>query len=375
MTVMEQEIADYVTRVRAALADLPPQVRDELTEDLPEHLAEVAADGDGSLVDRLGAPEAYAMELRAAAGAGGPAAARNLDQRAAAAVAQVRARLRAADVRVGPILGYASASEYLRLLRPAWWVLRGYLAAMLITVVTTGAPFGLLPRLGGSTLAALLLLGVCVVGSVWLGRRTPALTRWPRIALRAGTAILAVFAFVAFVDADDRLGWNESGYESTSVESPYVSDVFVYDSEGHLVENARLFDQNGNPIRIGYPECERAVLPEQGRPLPVYPYCPENAPFQAGPVGARPASAAPPADPPLTTPTPTDGAPPVPTAPTPSGGALPAPTASTPTDGGTTEPPAPTPTDESTSERAPAPPGAATLGPLPTGTPTSTPTR
>ncbi|MFF3856299.1 HAAS signaling domain-containing protein [Micromonospora sp. NPDC002575] len=389
MTVMEQEIADYVTRVRAALADLPPHVRDELTEDLPEHLAEVAAEADGSLVDRLGAPEAYAAELRAAAGAGGPAAARNLDQRAAAALAGVRARLRAADVRVGPILGYASASEYLRLLRPAWWVLRGYLAAMLITVVTTGVPFGLLPRLGGSLLAALLLLGVCVVASVWLGRRTAALTRWPRIALRAGTAILAVFAFVGFVDADDRLGWNESGYESTSVESPYVGDIFVYDSEGRLVEDARLFDQNGNPIRIGYPMCERAELPEPGR-APVYPYCPENAPFQAGPVGARPAPAVPPGTPPLTdsaTPTPSDGAVPGPPAPTPTDGTPPVPPAPTPTgepaSGRAPAPappgepasgpaPAPAPPGEPASgpAPAPAPPGEATLGPLPTGTPT-----
>ncbi|MGV9767766.1 HAAS signaling domain-containing protein, partial [Micromonospora tulbaghiae] len=68
MTVTGQEITDYVDRVRAALADLPPGVRDELTEELPEHLAEVAAEGEGTLVDRLGTPEAYAAELRAAAG-------------------------------------------------------------------------------------------------------------------------------------------------------------------------------------------------------------------------------------------------------------------------------------------------------------------
>ena len=35
MTVTGQEITDYVDRVRAALADLPPEVRDELTEELP----------------------------------------------------------------------------------------------------------------------------------------------------------------------------------------------------------------------------------------------------------------------------------------------------------------------------------------------------
>ncbi|MEO3775298.1 hypothetical protein ABGB16_00300 [Micromonospora sp. B11E3] len=315
MTVMEQEIAEYVARVRAALADLPPAVRDELTEDLPEHLAEVAAEGDGPLADRLGAPEAYAAELRAAAGAGGPAAARNLDQRVAAATARLRARLRAADSRLGPVLGYASASEYLRLLRPAWWVLRGYLAAMLITTVTTGAAFGLLPRLGGSTLAALLLLGACVVASVWLGRRAPELRRWPRIAVNAGTAVLAVFAIAGFADADGQLGRNDSGYQPASVEAPFIRDVFVYDSEGRLVENARLFDQDGNPIRIGYPDCaDRFVAPQPG--APTYPYCPEQAPYRSGP-GAGPT---PPGSP----------APPVGPLPEPSGTATPpgAPTAS-----------------------------------------------
>ncbi|WP_433347387.1 HAAS signaling domain-containing protein [Micromonospora sp. CA-111912] len=345
MTVMEQEIADYVTRVRAALADLPPTVRDELTEDLAEHLAEVAVEGDESLAARLGTPEAYAAELRAAAGAGGPAAARNLDQRAAAVTSWLRARLRATDLRLGPILGYAAASEYLRLLRPAWWVLRGYLAAMLITVITTGAPFGLLPRLGGSTLAALLLLAVCVVASVWLGRRTPTLGRWPRIALRAGTAVLAVFAFAGFVDADDRLGWNESGYQPAAEQVPYVRDVFVYDSEGRLVENARLFDQDGNPIRLGYRECVREGLPEGTMTLvPAYPYCPEHAPFRTGPVGPRPSSVPPTAVPVPPTAVPTEG-------PTPS---------VAPTTG-------PTPSPAATSGPLPS-----TGGPVPTASPAPT---
>ena len=49
--------------------------------------------------------------------------------------------------------------------------------------------------------------------------------------------------------------YGDYGYDATSVDNPYdrIRDVFVYDSEGRLVENARLFDQNGNPIRLGYP--------------------------------------------------------------------------------------------------------------------------
>src|SRR5215510_6762122 len=71
----ESQISDYLDRVRLALADLPADVRDELLEDLPDHLAEVLAEDAGTLTERLGEPEAYAAELRTAAGiAAGPAA-------------------------------------------------------------------------------------------------------------------------------------------------------------------------------------------------------------------------------------------------------------------------------------------------------------
>ncbi|HEY0696218.1 MAG TPA: hypothetical protein VGD43_00230, partial [Micromonospora sp.] len=80
-TAREQEIARYVGEVRRELADLPPETRDELLEDLPEHLTEVAAEADGPLADRLGTPQAYAAELRTAAGFGPPAEPPGLDRR------------------------------------------------------------------------------------------------------------------------------------------------------------------------------------------------------------------------------------------------------------------------------------------------------
>jgi hypothetical protein len=283
----DQEIARYVEQVRQSLADLPPAVRDELVEDLPEHLTEVAAEGTGSLVDRIGPPEAYAAELRAAAGLGAASSAPN-HGRIGAAGAKVRGRLRALDTKAGSVIGYAKASDFLRLLRPAWWVLRGYLAAMLIAVAATGQPFGLLPRLGGSTLAAVLLLAATVVGSIWLGRRSGAFNRWPKFAVNVATAILIVFGLAGFVDADQRgLFSSRYDYEPAygnvqDVIDPYgnVQDVYVYDREGRLVEGARLFDQKGQPIRLGYPWCSDAQG-AVGKP-PVwqgYPYCPQYAPF------------------------------------------------------------------------------------------------
>ncbi|MEV0329210.1 hypothetical protein AB0H63_22600 [Micromonospora echinospora] len=284
MTVTEQEITAYVERVRAALADLPPAQRDELTEDLSEHLAEVAAEDGGSLVGRLGEPEAYAAELRAAAGA--PVrTGRNLDQRVAGVALGVRTRLRALDVRLGPPLGYATASDYLRLLRPAWWLVRGYLAAMLVTAMSTGGTFGVLPSLGGSHLAGLVLLAACVVGSLWLGRNAERLSRWPRRLVLVGSLGLAFFGLVGAATVDGRARWGGyQGYDSVSVDNQYsnIQDVFVYDGEGRLVRDARLFDQNGAPIRLGWPGYCQVPGPESVDVSirRTYPYCPEQAPFQ-----------------------------------------------------------------------------------------------
>ncbi|GAB3139557.1 hypothetical protein GCM10027290_08940 [Micromonospora sonneratiae] len=289
MTVMrEQEIARYVDQVRAALADLPVATQEELLEDLPEHLTEVAAEADGSLVDRLGTPEAYAAELRSVAGVGPAAAEARLDKRVTAAVAAGRARLRTVDTKLGSVLGYAKVSDYLRLLRPAWWILRGYLVAMFIAVALSGES-GLLPRLGGSFLAAVLLLVTCVTASVWLGRRSSGLTRWPRWTLNVATALIAVFGVALFTSVDSDS--NGIGYYPSSVDDPYqhIQDVYVYDSEGRLVEGARLFDQDGQPIQLGWPWCASAQREQEfGDPTRrTYPYCPESAPFrlrQPGPT-------------------------------------------------------------------------------------------
>jgi hypothetical protein len=75
------------------------------------------------------------------------------------------------------------------------------------------------------------------------------------------------------------------------VGNPYeeVQDVYVYDSEGRLVENARLFDQNGTPIRLGWPACDDPTLPEVNPVQRGYPYCPEQAPFRPRPPVPVPA--------------------------------------------------------------------------------------
>ncbi|WP_018786180.1 hypothetical protein [Micromonospora sp. CNB394] len=302
MTVTGQEITDYVDRVRAALADLPPRVRDELTEELPEHLAEVAAEGEGTLVDRLGTPEAYAAELRAAAGAGeGRRPARF--HRLAEAWEQAAVQVRLLDRQLGPVLGHVTVSDFLRPLRPAWWLLRGWLAALLISVLVDGDRPGLLPRPNNNASAGLLLLIGAVAVSLWWGRRSAGITGWQRQLHQIVTAALLLFSFAVLAQVDERAGSDVySGYEQTSVDRRYdrIEDVFVYDQQGRLIRDARLFEQNGVPIRLGWPSCMdgSGVVPEMRN---TYPYCPERAPF--GPPA--PPSTAPPVSTPTDSPTPT----------------------------------------------------------------------
>ncbi|SBT51998.1 HAAS signaling domain-containing protein [Micromonospora auratinigra] len=322
MTVTGQEITDYVDRVRAALADLPPTVRDELTEDLPEHLTEVAAEAEGTLVDRLGEPEAYAAELRAAAGAESGVRPGLLGRRLAGVRTRSGTQLRALDRQLGPLFGYASVSEFLRLLRPAWWVLRGYLAAALLATMA-GGDLSLLPRPFLSEVGGLVLLAAAVLGSIALGRNADRLRGWPRRLTGLGTVVLAFFGLVLLVNLDERSQRDGFGYQEVSVGDRYdsIQDVFVYDESDRLVTNARLFDQNGVPIRLGWPTCDRPHA--AGLPRDSYPYCPEQAPYAPvpppGPAhGVTSTPTAPAAPTGGATPTPADPSAPAPATPDPS---------------------------------------------------------
>lgn len=295
----QDEIAVYVEGVRLALAGLPAETRDELLEDLPEHLAEVLAEGGGSLVDRLGPPDVYAAELSASAGLGAASAPPPSDvrSRARATAARHRARLAArlsgTDEFVGRLLGYPRARDFLVLLRPAWWVLRGYLAAMAVSFVMeeSESPVGLLPRINGDLPPGLLLLGVAVIGSVWLGSRGGPASRGKRRALKLASSVLVFFAIIGFFEADEAA--RRDFYEQVGqVESKYdnVRDVFIYDRDGTLLTGVQLYDQEGRAVHFGDGYCwDEAtgsyVLPRADG----YPTCPADAPF---PPTATPAPSA-----------------------------------------------------------------------------------
>ncbi|WP_433793466.1 hypothetical protein [Actinoplanes sp. CA-252034] len=147
-------------------------------------------------------------------------------------------------------------------------------------------PLGLLPRAGGDDLAAILLIGLGILGSIWLGRRGRPTAPWPRRLQRLGTGFLVLFAVIGFFEVDSaaqRDYYYNVGYTDPRPEPlSGVRDVFVYDGDGKLLVGVQLYDQDGQPIMLG----EQTCYDEDGQEMPItnpgYPYCPARAPFQSG---------------------------------------------------------------------------------------------
>jgi uncharacterized membrane protein len=198
VTSPTQEVLRYAAGVRAELADLTPAQRDDLLEDLEDHLSEVAAELNEPLESRLGPPEVYAAELRASAGLA-PASART----------SRRSHWNADWVR--------ALRGFLVELQPAWWVLRGLVAALVL-----GAIVG--------PLAAVVFAIPAVILSVLLGRRTRG-RRGPWILAFAANTV-AVIAGLVLIPA---LG------------TP-ITNIFPYDAQGQPLSGVRLYDQDGRPI-------------------------------------------------------------------------------------------------------------------------------
>jgi hypothetical protein len=290
------EIEDYYQRVRDSLADLEVTVRDDLLEDLPDHLAEVAAEATGSLIERLGPPEAYAAELRTAAGLAAEPSDVRLGRSWAERGHRLAELLDRADVRLARPIGYARLSELLVALRPGWWVLRGWLAAQLLCGTHDPASWhGFVPRLNGSPALGFIMLIAVVAASIWLGRRTRDWTVWPRRLVAAAGVLLAGWGVFVLTSAVGGTAYDYN-YAPTGNSGNYspldaVTDVYGYDGNGNPVPGLRLFDQAGNPIQLGSPACQDgSEAPGAAEQSWTYPLCPSDpGPFRAGP-GALPTS-------------------------------------------------------------------------------------
>jgi hypothetical protein len=229
------DVRAYVTAVRAWLADLPADEVEELTAGMEADLAERAAESGGSLGVLLGKPEAYAAELRSAAG---------LPPRADVVPDAVphepwtdRLEREAREL--------LARQPWLRELRPTWWLTRGAVAGWVLS------------SLLGSGRVLLPLVGAAL--SVWLGLglrgREPLGPGWSAaLGVANALGVVLLLPMLASYSAP-------SGYSDAAVVEPPVipglvsngqpvSNVYAYDAAGHRIDDVRLFDQLGQPLQV-----------------------------------------------------------------------------------------------------------------------------
>lgn len=282
--ILLEQVRVYAAAVRAHLADLGPEMVEDLTDDLEANLADALDDAgaptpgrpsgspgtpsrppagddeddDGAaaravdLTRRFGAPADYAAELRAAAGLD-PArlGGRQSLWRPGTWWQRLRSqRARLGTSRYGP--GLAALRESVR---PVWWVTRGwlwYVALMAVTRASMGQPY--VPQ----TWVAWLGLGMLVVASVHLGRgwrRTSPWVRWLRVALTVVAILVLPWAttglrgLISTATADEdgpSYAYAENG---VWVEGRLVRNLFAYDADGNLLSAVQLFDETGRPVQ------------------------------------------------------------------------------------------------------------------------------
>jgi HAAS domain-containing protein len=312
----------YLARVRSALTDLPAAEVEEILEDVRPHMTEIAEEfGEDvkveALIEKLGTPEAYAAELRAAGdypppsatpapGApGGPAKSSLFAPRlalwslVAAVIAvgitgfavgvELSADVLVMFVILGPVLvlsawyvanagldtmtalpevrklrssfgSFASGSGakavgYLRALQPAWWLVCAVLLVLLGLLLVVARTRGLL---------ALPLFAAAAVAAVWFGPKTKGDKRllWlslPISAFVVGSA-LGLFGYQMDRLTNRYYGDTPSSYTTSNTTSDGKPALYYGKSN---LDNIYVFDAQGKPLT------DVLLYDENGRPLTV----------------------------------------------------------------------------------------------------------
>ena len=257
-TGLPPNVAEYLDALRAELADLAPEERDDLLSEVEPSLLDAAADDDEPIAARLGPAADFAADLRASAGL--PPAPR-------VAAAPPRRRLR--ELAARPAVTHTVS--VLRELAPVWWVARAYVAvAALATITGQGASdvaewarYTEVPRIGSAGVG-LFVLALATVASIAVGiaaRRHPGRQRGALIAVNAVLVLLAVPVVDEIADAESRQFPAGAYYQAFAAPPPEqpglrydgvaLDNVYAYDRTGRMLQDVRLYDSNGRPLDWG----------------------------------------------------------------------------------------------------------------------------
>jgi len=234
---------DYLQALERELADLAPDERADLLEEVEASLLEL----DDDPVARLGPPAQFAAELRESAG---------LPPVAPPVPDEPREPLRE---RLRPVVRVARA--FARELAPIWWALRAFVVVTAITVLASSTDTIEIPNDDPRMFFGFALLALALTVSIGVGlagrrRRLP--LRYGRIAL--DVALFVVMFPLATILLDE-LRWD--GPERVVFTAAYppppaglaydgerVQNIYPYDRNGRLLHDVRLFDESGRPLDV-----------------------------------------------------------------------------------------------------------------------------
>jgi HAAS len=264
-TGLPANVEVYLAELRAELADLAADERDDLLAEVEASLLESA--GDEPLAAQFGPPAAFAADLRASAG---------LPPKPVAKPPRA------------PRVDWRAVLERTRVLAPIWWALRGYVAVAGLAWFANAKFSVRQPAIPwfGSAQAGVVAIAAGVLISVALGL----FVRVPRPFAVAGNAILvlALIPVVAHLASPERIPVQsdaslvqqieatryEQANQGLSYNGESVKNIYPYDRRGHLLHDVRLYGDGGRPLdvgRLGGDLTRRPVLTADGEALNAFP--------------------------------------------------------------------------------------------------------
>lgn len=246
------EIVTFAHGVRAALADLPADEVDDLTEGLEADLAEAYAE---DLQRELPDPAAYAAELRLAAGL--PVRSKVKQGLFSGLGDGLRDTKRDIGIAIRRNPALVGIVDFLAALQPAWWLIRAWVAYQ-VAMHLIGAVNG--ERLWLPTdLLQWVVLALLAVASVQWGRGCWRFQGLGPIIV-VGNVVAAVMLIPMISAAGSSIGevYYTDGYEPQDLTGVYlngqpVTNIFGYGPDGKRLESFQLFDQDGKPLTTSVP--------------------------------------------------------------------------------------------------------------------------
>lgn len=261
------EVDAFVAAVRARFGDLDADEREDLLDGLDADMADLVAERGP---EALGDPDAYAAELRAAAGLA-PAARtrRGFGRRVpplspGVAIADARTRFDA-EIAERPWAG--AAMEFLTAIRPAWWVLRAWLLVQAADALLgpweelTLLPTLMIPGAGPTLLLLAVIVSVQVGRGTWPTERLVPAARRRVLVLIGNLALLVVALPLTVSQAENQMWWDDYRYAMASARTSGVTNdgrmvcnLQAYDVAGQPLPGVQLFDDRGRSFDLRCPD-------------------------------------------------------------------------------------------------------------------------